>query len=317
MALRAVPDHPKFTELKMILGLTKGACLGYIECIWHFCGRYTPQGNIGKYSDRQIESWCEWDGEPGALIEALVSARWIDADETHRLIVHDWPQHADTMVHADLAKKTLLFVNGAMPNIGHDAFSGQTRVRLKAEYLAKFGDSVGILSGQCRDSVGTESPSSENQRDYVGIKSPKTAISGDQGTGPRNGTMPEPEPEPEPEPAARRAHLLLAPPSIDQVFVVMNMMGGTRKMAEKFVTHYSAAKWIKKNGDAVVDWQDDARAWVVRQSKFNPVSEPPDRPSPPPADSFTTEELAANAARIKREDEEKAAKRAARLRGVA
>ena len=95
MALRAVPDHPKFAVLKSILGLPKGAALGWLETMWHFCGRFTPQGNIGKYPDAMIESWVEWDGKPGDLIAAFVQAGWIDTDPVHRLLVHDWAQHAD------------------------------------------------------------------------------------------------------------------------------------------------------------------------------------------------------------------------------
>jgi hypothetical protein len=95
MALRAVPDHPKFADLKARLGRPKYVALGCLEAIWHFTGRFTPQGNLGKYTDQAIEAWVEWDGEPGALIAALVGAGWLDADPVHRLLVHDWAQHAD------------------------------------------------------------------------------------------------------------------------------------------------------------------------------------------------------------------------------
>src|ERR1700675_441681 len=95
MALRAVPDHPKFTHLKGTLGQPKGAVLGWLEAIWHFTGRFTPQGNIGKYADDEIEAWVEWNGDPGALINGLVHAGWVDTDPVYRLLVHDWAQHAD------------------------------------------------------------------------------------------------------------------------------------------------------------------------------------------------------------------------------
>lgn len=95
MALRAVPEHPKFAQLKQRLGRPKYVTLGLLEAIWHFCGRFTPAGNIGKYSDQAIEAWVEWEGGPGALIDALIETHWIDRDPTHRLLVHDWKQHAD------------------------------------------------------------------------------------------------------------------------------------------------------------------------------------------------------------------------------
>lgn len=95
MALRAVPDHPKFARLKSFLKLNKACTLGYLEAVWHFCGKFTPHGNIGKYSAAEIEEWVEWDGEEGALIAAMVKAKWIDDDPDHGLIVHDWHKHAD------------------------------------------------------------------------------------------------------------------------------------------------------------------------------------------------------------------------------
>lgn len=104
MALRAVPDHPKFADLKARLGRPKYVALGCLEAIWHFTGRFTPQGNLGKYTDQAIEAWVEWDGEPGTLIAALTGAGWIDADPVHRLLVHDWAQHADKATKLSLQR---------------------------------------------------------------------------------------------------------------------------------------------------------------------------------------------------------------------
>jgi hypothetical protein len=104
MALRAVPDHPKFADLKARLGRPKYVALGCLEAIWHFTGRFTPQGNIGKYTDQAIEAWVEWDGEPGALIAGLIGAGWLDADPVHRLLVHDWAQHADKATKLSLQR---------------------------------------------------------------------------------------------------------------------------------------------------------------------------------------------------------------------
>jgi hypothetical protein len=112
MALRAVIDHPKSADLKVLLGgVPRHVVLGLLESIWHFCGRYTPQGNIGKYTDRQIESWVEWNGESGRLIRALIDAHWLDEDERYRLIVHDWDQHADEATKKALQRAHLPFVS--------------------------------------------------------------------------------------------------------------------------------------------------------------------------------------------------------------
>src|ERR1035437_623991 len=118
MALRAVTEHPKFAQLKSILRAPKGATLGWLEATWHFAAKFTPQGNVGKYDNSQIEAWVEWNGEPGALIAALVESKWLDDDPEFRLVIHDWDRHADTFVHTDLARHCLTFVNGALPNTG-------------------------------------------------------------------------------------------------------------------------------------------------------------------------------------------------------
>ncbi|HVT12852.1 MAG TPA: hypothetical protein VHE55_11345 [Fimbriimonadaceae bacterium] len=136
MALRAVIEHPKFKRLKVLLGLNMREALGTLEGLWHFCARYTPQGDVGKYPDREIESWLEWPGEPGALIGALVEARWLDVHPEHRLIVHDWYDHADDTVHSELAKRTLFFVTGQTPRLSKRLFNGDTRARINAEYKA-------------------------------------------------------------------------------------------------------------------------------------------------------------------------------------
>lgn len=133
MALRAVIEHPKFHNLTVRLGLERWGGLGILESMWHFCGRFTPAGDIGKYSDAEIESWIGWKGEPGKLIEALVSCRWLDADPVHRLIVHDWAKHADDATKLAVKRANITFV---VPT---------SQVQ------------NGKLSLQCRDSVTTPS----------------------------------------------------------------------------------------------------------------------------------------------------------------
>ena len=127
MALRAVPEHPKFADFKTRLNLPKAVALGYLECIWHFTGRFTPQGNIGKYSDASIEAWCEWPGEPGVLIEALTESRWIDRDPDHRLLIHDWHEHADNATKMALKRAGKIpFVSTVSPQCLHTVTQNAT-----------------------------------------------------------------------------------------------------------------------------------------------------------------------------------------------
>src|ERR1035437_1830558 len=142
MALRAVVEHPKFAQLKFLLRAPKGATLGWLEAMWHFTARFTPQGNVGKYSDAQIEAWVEWDGEPGALIAALVQSKWLDDDSAYRLVVHDLHEYSETFVHNDPARRCFNFANGALPNTGRlnraerqrfqNSAAGQQRLSLRS-----------------------------------------------------------------------------------------------------------------------------------------------------------------------------------------
>lgn len=129
MALRAVDDHPKLARLKSILKCGRGEAMGYLEALWHFTGRFTPQGNVGKYSDADIEAWIEWSGDAGRLIIAFVESNWLDRSREHRLLVHDWHEHADDATRLSLKRKKCVFLTAC----------------------------VGTVSGQCRDS-GPETP---------------------------------------------------------------------------------------------------------------------------------------------------------------
>lgn len=111
MALRAVPEHPKFAALKAELQLTKFQALGLLEALWHFTGRFAPRGNIGRFSDRQIETWLEWSGDSGAAIQALTATGWIDPDDDHRLVIHDWHHHADSTTKKQLGRTKESFVS--------------------------------------------------------------------------------------------------------------------------------------------------------------------------------------------------------------
>ena len=202
MALRAVPEHPKFAALKSILKQPKGVVLGWLETMWHFTGRFTPQGNIGKYPDSVIEAWVEWDGIPGDLMSALVQSRWIDPSPADRLIVHDWSQHADESVQTDLARKQLLFADGRIPNSGR--LNQHERTRFK-EWLDTEG-----LPKPARGRPANNQPESSQNTD---INQPESRLNTDiienslirlntvtTATESAKNPKPVPVPGPEPEP---------------------------------------------------------------------------------------------------------------------
>ena len=126
---RGTPDHPKVSTLMRLLGLERWAVVGILESPWHFTARYASRGDIGRWSDEEIEQgigWTNGQGDrPGRLIEALVAARWLDRSEEYRLVVHDWPDHCD-----ESCKKTL-------KNRG-EAFAVVKKVQAVSERFEKF-----------------------------------------------------------------------------------------------------------------------------------------------------------------------------------
>lgn len=77
---------------------------GVLELLWDLCASSTPKGNIGRYSNEDIADEIGYDGDPDKLIEALVAAGWLDEDEEHRLVVHDWHEHCPRYVQTKVRR---------------------------------------------------------------------------------------------------------------------------------------------------------------------------------------------------------------------
>lgn len=110
MKLEAL-DHPKTLDLAARLEVELPTAIGHLELLWAFTGKKAPQGNIGKWPDGAIARACYWMGRPEVFLLALRESGFIDADETHRLTVHDWREHAPGWVRAKLKKVDLPFIS--------------------------------------------------------------------------------------------------------------------------------------------------------------------------------------------------------------
>lgn len=111
------PEHPKMFELAVALHIDLAHAVGLMEMLWHFTATYAPQGDIGKFDDAHIARAIHWKKNAATIIEALTAVHWIDLDETHRLVVHDWPDHCERGVHTWLARRRLTFWNGRRPDL--------------------------------------------------------------------------------------------------------------------------------------------------------------------------------------------------------
>ncbi|HOE12056.1 MAG TPA: hypothetical protein PLQ35_15165 [bacterium] len=120
---RGTPDHPKVHDfadiLQKKLQLPWELCLslacGMLERFWHFTAKFAPAGDVGKFPNNRIARAIGWPDDPDWIVEALMTCGMLDRDDIHRLIVHDWAEHADDCVHAQIARKRQYFASGDKP----------------------------------------------------------------------------------------------------------------------------------------------------------------------------------------------------------
>jgi hypothetical protein len=112
---RGTTEHPKFLDLMAQLSIPRYSAAGVLEMLWQFTSKFAPQGDVGRFSDSAIARALEWDNGADELMKALVDCRWVDKDPVHRLVVHDWYEHADDYVHARVARSKQFMVSGSAP----------------------------------------------------------------------------------------------------------------------------------------------------------------------------------------------------------
>ena len=117
---RGGPRHPKVKDLMDALDIRcLATAVGYLELLWHFTAEFAPRGDIGRYSDARIEGALGWRGRRGRLIQLLTTTRWLDEHDQSRLVVHDWPDHADHATRKKLQRASLSFVTVTQKVTGH------------------------------------------------------------------------------------------------------------------------------------------------------------------------------------------------------
>lgn len=107
----STPSTMKFLKLKRRLRLPHWQTVGLLESLWLFTQVNTPHGDIGRHSNEDIAAAIEWDGDADELVAHLVECRWLDASAEHRLVVHDWHQHAPNYLKGAVASTGKKFVS--------------------------------------------------------------------------------------------------------------------------------------------------------------------------------------------------------------
>lgn len=85
----ALPSHPKTRKLKRRLGAE--GCWS-LTCLILWAANNHSDGSLAGMTDEDIELACDWEGQPGAFVQALVEVRFLEG-ETNSHTIHDWSEH--------------------------------------------------------------------------------------------------------------------------------------------------------------------------------------------------------------------------------
>ena len=91
-----LPDHPKVLSLSVALGEERVEA--YLIRLWAYCGRLVSDGILrGDSAEISAEKACQWRGERGRLVSAMVETGWLDR-VSDGLAIHDWNDHAGRLI---------------------------------------------------------------------------------------------------------------------------------------------------------------------------------------------------------------------------
>jgi len=96
-AHQSLRDHPKKDRLAELLfngsvpnDVSDLASVGLLLNLWWWAIDYAQDGDLSKFSDRQIAKGCGFTGDAKLLVESLTEARFIDRSRH----IHDWQEYA-------------------------------------------------------------------------------------------------------------------------------------------------------------------------------------------------------------------------------
>lgn len=98
-------SNVKFKRLKRRLGLPLYAVTGILEALWAITASSAPRGDIGKFTNEDIAAAIEFEGDEDELVDALIASGWVDECGVHRLVVHDWKDHAPNYIKGNIRHK--------------------------------------------------------------------------------------------------------------------------------------------------------------------------------------------------------------------
>ena len=89
--------HPKTLRLARRLGVSIPAAIGHLQLLWWWAMDFASDGSLAAFEAEEIATAVMWDGEPDALLAALLAAKFVD-EAPDGLAIHDWHDYAGRLV---------------------------------------------------------------------------------------------------------------------------------------------------------------------------------------------------------------------------
>lgn len=149
---RGAIRHVKTGRLAKAIGKPRYCALGLMEALIDWAKEQCPRGNIGKYADWEIEEAVGWDDAEGTLVAILVDCGWAEYHNEHRVVIHDWYDHADDSVHMQLARAGDRFWCGRQPKLTR--FGKIERERIETTYAERTDEHTDARTENARHTHG-------------------------------------------------------------------------------------------------------------------------------------------------------------------
>ena len=86
---QAIGNHPKTKRLRRALGVSIPEAVGIVTLTQHWAIDYAPDGDLSEIDPADLEDGVFWEGDPGALFDAMQNAGFIDPDKR----LHNWEKY--------------------------------------------------------------------------------------------------------------------------------------------------------------------------------------------------------------------------------
>ena len=86
--------HPKLLRLAKQLDISCPTAVGHLHYLWWWALDYAQNGRLDRLGSAEVASAAEWEGDPGAFMEALIKSGFLDEDQS----IHDWHDYAGRLI---------------------------------------------------------------------------------------------------------------------------------------------------------------------------------------------------------------------------